>query len=118
MPTLPTSLVEPPVNASRRVRPAAAPGTATQEREPETALIVGAGYIGLEMAEALTDRGLQVTVVEQLDQVLPTVDPELGAVVETELHTHGIQVVTGTGITAIRRRGPDAASHRTALGQR
>jgi NADPH-dependent 2,4-dienoyl-CoA reductase/sulfur reductase-like enzyme len=39
-------------------------------RQPETALIVGAGYLGLEMAEALTTRGLHVTVVEQLPQVL------------------------------------------------
>ena len=41
------------------------------------AVIVGAGYIGLEMAEALTTRGISVTQVEQLPEVLPTVDPEL-----------------------------------------
>ena len=49
-----------------------------QERSPATALIVGAGYIGLEMAEALTTRGLAVTQMEQLPEVLPTVDIELG----------------------------------------
>ena len=54
-------------------------------RSPRSALIVGAGYIGLEMAEARRTRGLAVTVVERLPQVLPTLDPELGALVATEL---------------------------------
>jgi NADPH-dependent 2,4-dienoyl-CoA reductase/sulfur reductase-like enzyme len=44
-------------------------------REPDRALIVGAGYIGLELAEALRRRGTEVVVVEQLPTVLPTVDP-------------------------------------------
>ena len=56
-----------------------------EERSPASALIVGAGYIGLEMAEALTARGLSVTQMEQLPEVLPTVDPELGALVHAEL---------------------------------
>ena len=47
-----------------------------EERSPDSAVIVGAGYIGLEMAEALTARGLAVTQVEQLPQVLPTVDAD------------------------------------------
>src|SRR5450432_15042 len=51
------------------------------QRTPSSAVIVGAGYIGLEMAEALSVRGLSVTQMEQLPQVLPTVDPELGALV-------------------------------------
>ena len=50
-----------------------------EEHSPGSALIVGAGYIGLEMADALTLRGLSVTQMEQLPEVLPTVDPELGA---------------------------------------
>ena len=56
---------------------------AVRSPEPERAVIVGAGYIGLEMAEALHARGLAVTVVEQLADVLPTVDLELGALVRT-----------------------------------
>ena len=43
------------------------------------------GYIGLEMADALTVRGLAVIQMEQLPEVLPTVDPELGALVHAEL---------------------------------
>ena len=49
--------------------------------KPTKALIVGAGYVGLEMAEGLTARGIEVTQVEMLDEVLPTVDPELGGLV-------------------------------------
>ena len=46
-----------------------------EERAPERAVVVGAGYVGLEMAEGLTARGLAVTQMEQLPEVLPTVDP-------------------------------------------
>jgi NADPH-dependent 2,4-dienoyl-CoA reductase/sulfur reductase-like enzyme len=74
-------------------------------RRPETAVIVGAGYVGLEMAEALTARGLQVTVVEQLPQVLATVDAPLAALVADELARHGVQVHTDTTVTAIEPDG-------------
>jgi NADPH-dependent 2,4-dienoyl-CoA reductase/sulfur reductase-like enzyme len=59
-------------------------------RRPKSAVVIGAGYIGLEMAEALTTRGLQVTQIEALPEVLPTVDPELGALVHAELEAHGV----------------------------
>jgi NADPH-dependent 2,4-dienoyl-CoA reductase/sulfur reductase-like enzyme len=65
------------------------------------AVIVGAGYIGLEMAEGLTTRGLRVTQIEQLPEVLPTVDPELGALVHSELERHGVTVACETRVEAI-----------------
>jgi NADPH-dependent 2,4-dienoyl-CoA reductase/sulfur reductase-like enzyme len=74
---------------------------ATLDRSPSTALIVGAGYIGLEMADALRTRGLDVTVVEQLPQVLSTVDADLAHLVAAELDRNGVGVVTDTAITAI-----------------
>ena len=52
--------------------------TEALDQGPGSALIVGAGYIGVEMVEALADRGLQVTQVEALPEVLPTVDPGAG----------------------------------------
>ena len=64
---------------------------------------MGAGYIGLEMAEALSSRGMSVTQMEQLPEVLPTVDPELGSLVHTELAGHGVEVLTGTAVKEIRR---------------
>ncbi len=68
-----------------------------------SAVIVGAGYIGLEMADALTTRGLAVTQMEQLPEVLPTVDPQLGALVHAELASHGVEVLTGTTVRKISR---------------
>ena len=74
-----------------------------EQAAPASAVIVGAGYIGLEMADALTIRGLQVTQMEQLPEVLPTVDPELGALVHAELAARGVEVLTGTTVQAITR---------------
>jgi NADPH-dependent 2,4-dienoyl-CoA reductase/sulfur reductase-like enzyme len=73
------------------------------ERQARTAIIVGAGYIGLEMTEALTTRGLQVTLLEQLDQVMPTIDPQLAAHLHRHLTEHGVAVHTGTKVHAICR---------------
>jgi NADPH-dependent 2,4-dienoyl-CoA reductase/sulfur reductase-like enzyme len=70
---------------------------------PASAVIVGGGYIGLEMAEALTVRGLKVTQLEQLPEVLPTVDPELGALVHAELTGHGAEVLASTTVRAVTR---------------
>jgi NADPH-dependent 2,4-dienoyl-CoA reductase/sulfur reductase-like enzyme len=75
---------------------------------PASAVIVGGGYIGLEMADALTIRGLQVTQMEQLPEVLPTVDPPLGAQVHNELADHGVEVLTGTTVRAITRAAGQA----------
>jgi NADPH-dependent 2,4-dienoyl-CoA reductase/sulfur reductase-like enzyme len=70
-----------------------------------SAVIVGAGYIGLECAEALTARGLKVTVVERLPEVLPTVDVEVGALLRSELTRHGLDVRTNTTVQAIGSDG-------------
>ena len=72
---------------------------------PATAVIVGAGYIGLEMADALTTRGLQVIQMEQLPEVLPTVDPALGQLVHAQLADRGVEVLTGTTVRQITRTG-------------
>jgi NADPH-dependent 2,4-dienoyl-CoA reductase/sulfur reductase-like enzyme len=74
-----------------------------EEATPATVVIVGAGYIGLEMADALTTRGIQVTQMEQLPEVLPTVDPALGARVHGQLAEHGAEVLTGTTVRQISR---------------
>jgi NADPH-dependent 2,4-dienoyl-CoA reductase/sulfur reductase-like enzyme len=74
-----------------------------KETAPATAVIVGAGYIGLEMADALTTRGLQVIQMEQLPEVLPTVDPALGRLVHTQLTGNGAEVLTGTTVRQITR---------------
>ena len=79
-----------------------------EETTPARAVIVGAGYIGLEMAEALVARGLAVTQIEQLPEVLPTVDPELGGLVHEQLTEHGVDVQRRTKVTAIKRATAEA----------
>jgi NADPH-dependent 2,4-dienoyl-CoA reductase/sulfur reductase-like enzyme len=74
-----------------------------EDARPATAVIVGAGYIGLEMAEALTARNVAVTQIEQLPEVLPTVDPQLGGLVRAELESRGVTVLTGTTVRAVGR---------------
>lgn len=66
-----------------------------------TAVIMGGGFIGIELAENLTERGLAVTVVELADQILAPLDVEMAALVEKHLVTHGVTVVTGASVTAI-----------------
>jgi NADPH-dependent 2,4-dienoyl-CoA reductase/sulfur reductase-like enzyme len=71
------------------------------DRKPRAAVLVGAGYIGLEMADALTQRGLEVTLLCRAGTVLPTVDPALGRLVEEELRRHGVRVRTGVSAVEI-----------------
>jgi len=80
-----------------------------EQAAPATVVIIGAGYIGLEMADALTTRGLSVIQMEQLPEVLPTVDPALGALVRAELECHGVEVLTGTAARQISRAAPGEA---------
>lgn len=68
-------------------------------------VVVGGGFIGLEMAEALHDRGMAVTVVEKMPHVLPPVDAEISVDVEKELQAHGVAVVTGVGLKDMRQEG-------------
>ncbi|HEY6625237.1 MAG TPA: FAD-dependent oxidoreductase [Acidimicrobiales bacterium] len=86
-----------------------------EETAPASALIVGAGYIGLEMAEALVARGLSVTQVEALPEVLPTVDPHLGAFVHAELTEHGVDVRCGTTVRSVSR-APQGSTGRLVVG--
>ncbi len=74
-----------------------------EEKAPSRAVIVGAGYIGLEMAEALVTRGLAVTQLEQRTEVLPTVDRALGALVRERLSEHGVEVHTSTTVEGVAR---------------
>jgi NADPH-dependent 2,4-dienoyl-CoA reductase/sulfur reductase-like enzyme len=74
-----------------------------EDHQPASAVIVGAGYIGLEMADALTTWGLLVTQIEQLPEVLPTVDPELGSLVNAELNRREVKVLTGTTVRAVSK---------------
>lgn len=75
-----------------------------EEYQPATATVVGGGFIGLEMAENLQGRGLAVTIVEKLPQILPPLDPEMAWSVQEHLSSRGIRLVLGDGLQAIARR--------------
>ena len=72
-----------------------------RERKPKSAVVVGGGFIGLEMTEALHARGLHVTVVELLDQVLPNLDYEIASMVKNHIESKNIQVLTGTALQSV-----------------
>ena len=69
-------------------------------RDPVRAVVIGAGYIGLEMAENLHHRGVAVDVVERADQILPPVDREISVPVEQHLRSRGIHVHLSTTAAA------------------
>ncbi|HNR69301.1 MAG TPA: FAD-dependent oxidoreductase [bacterium] len=75
-----------------------------ESRKPKSITIIGAGYIGMEMADAMHQLGLEVNVVEFFPSVLTTVDLPLGQLVQSELERHRIQVYTQTAVTAIERQ--------------
>jgi NADPH-dependent 2,4-dienoyl-CoA reductase/sulfur reductase-like enzyme/rhodanese-related sulfurtransferase len=72
------------------------------KRKPRRALIVGAGYIGLEMAENLHRRGMLVGMVEIADQVLPVMDEEMASFIEPELQKHSIALWLGDTVADLR----------------
>ncbi|MHB1034579.1 MAG: FAD-dependent oxidoreductase [Pirellulales bacterium] len=82
------------------------------------AVVVGGGFIGLEMAENLVRRGSDVTLVEMRNQVLPTMDPEMVAPVEGELRAHGVHLRLGTKVTAFESGGESALAVLTEKGER
>ncbi len=65
---------------------------ALQEGGLRHAVIIGAGYIGVEIAEALTEAGLETVLIEATANVLPGVEPDIGEVIERELADHGVRV--------------------------
>ena len=83
---------------SRRIR------SWIEGRKIESAVVVGGGLVGLEMSENLASRGIKVTVIEMLDQVLPPLDPEMAEPVQEHLRQNGVSLhLPGRG----RRVCPD-----------
>jgi NADPH-dependent 2,4-dienoyl-CoA reductase/sulfur reductase-like enzyme/rhodanese-related sulfurtransferase len=71
------------------------------DRNAKTAVVVGGGFIGLEMVENLVHRGLTVTVLEQSSQVMPSLDAEIAAPIGAHLTTHGVLLHLGDGLSRI-----------------
>lgn len=75
------------------------------EEQPKKAVVVGAGFIGLEMAENLKKRGLAVSIVELAPHVLPSLDEEMAVHIQDELIKQGIHVQTKRSVTAFEHGG-------------
>jgi NADPH-dependent 2,4-dienoyl-CoA reductase/sulfur reductase-like enzyme/rhodanese-related sulfurtransferase len=75
-----------------------------EEKKPKNAVVVGGGFIGLEMVEALVKRGLKVNVVEMMPHVMAIMEAETAGFVETEMLSYGVGIHTGAGVTEIMPR--------------
>ena len=77
-------------------------------KNAKTAVVVGGGFIGMEMAENLRDRGLEVTLVEAMDQVMPPFDKDMAILLEKELHDHGVKLRLGDALAGIEEKDDQA----------
>ncbi len=86
-------------------------------RPARHAVVVGGGFIGLEMAENLTRRGFEVTVLEMADQVLTPLDWEYGRLVEHFLELHGVDVAVGDAVSGFKRAEDGSLTVSTQSGR-
>jgi len=75
-----------------------------EEKKPKNAVVVGGGFIGLEMVEALVKRGLKVNVVEMMPHVMALMEAEIAGFIENELLSIGVGIHTSAGVTRIMPR--------------
>ncbi len=75
------------------------------EEKPARAVVVGGGFIGLEMAENLAERGIQVTIIEMANQVMAPLDYEMASIVHTHLKEKGVNLILEDGVKAISDQG-------------
>ncbi|WP_336077906.1 CoA-disulfide reductase [Paenibacillus sp. 203] len=75
------------------------------ERHPQHVTVIGAGFIGLEMAENLRERGLAVTIIDMGQQLLNPLDPEMAKWVEQHMRLNGVEVRLEEGVTALEEQG-------------
>lgn len=73
--------------------------------KPESAVVVGGGFIGLEMAENLVFRGIKTTIIEKSDQVMPSMDYDMAGLIHAHLMEKGVGLELENGITAFEKSG-------------
>jgi len=88
------------------------------ERQVQQAVIVGGGFIGLEMAENLVKRGIAVTLLEMLPQVMPPLDPEMVTPVHDRLTANGVQLRLGDGVTGFEQTSEGTLIVSTKSGEK
>ena len=75
------------------------------ERNPHRAVVVGGGFIGLEMAENLTERGVNTTIVEMLDQVMPSLDYEMATLIHDHLEAKNVELELENSVKSFTKAG-------------
>ncbi|MEU1751740.1 FAD-dependent oxidoreductase [Micromonospora matsumotoense] len=83
---------------------------------PRRAVVVGGGYIGVEMAEALIQRGLAVTLVERAEQPMATVDEDMASLVAEAMRGLGIEIRSGTTVSGVEQRDGRVSAVLTPAG--
>ena len=79
--------------------------TIMDETKPKTAAVIGGGFIGIEMAENLLEAGLDVTMVEMLDQVMAPVDFDMAQILHKHMSDKGVRLVLGDGVSSFEPNG-------------
>jgi NADPH-dependent 2,4-dienoyl-CoA reductase/sulfur reductase-like enzyme/rhodanese-related sulfurtransferase len=80
-----------------------------ETEKPGSAAVIGGGFIGLEMAEAFSERGLETTVVELLPRVMAVMDNEFGSMIASKLEEKGVKARTGIGLASIHPESGEIA---------
>ncbi|MCL6587320.1 MAG: CoA-disulfide reductase [Anoxybacillus sp.] len=75
------------------------------EKQPKKAVVIGGGFIGVEMAENLWERGLDVTLVEAANQIMAPVDYEMAAILHQHIRDKGVSLILEDGVAAFENRG-------------
>lgn len=76
-----------------------------EENQPKTAVMVGGGFISLEMAENLCEMGIKTTIVQRPDHLLKTIDFDMASFVHSKFRQHGVQLVLGGNVTGFEETG-------------
>jgi NADPH-dependent 2,4-dienoyl-CoA reductase/sulfur reductase-like enzyme/rhodanese-related sulfurtransferase len=85
--------------------------------KPKRAVVVGGGFIGLEMVENLMHRGLEVTLIEKLGQVMPSLDPEMARIVKRYMEKRGVRIELNDGVAGFRQSADGALEVLTESGK-
>lgn len=88
-----------------------------QKTTPREAVIVGGGYIGIEVSESLTKRGIKVKVIEKMDRILGNMDLEITSVVQEAIQRHGVLVLNNTTVYAFEKKNGRIRSVVTDKGE-
>ena len=86
--------------------------------KPKRAVVVGGGFIGLEMVENLIHRGLEVTLIEKLNQVMPPLDPEMARLVERYMVKHGVRLELNDGVAGFQQLADGSLEVLTGSGKK